>query len=36
MAGLQLKEYQRESLEAIGQFCDGVREAIGRGDAAGA
>ena len=31
MAGLQLKEYQRESLEAIAGFCDGVREAIGRG-----
>ncbi len=30
MAGLQLKEYQRESLEAIGRFCDGVREAVGR------
>lgn len=22
MAGLELKEYQRESLEAIGRFCD--------------
>ncbi len=29
MSGLELKEYQRESLEAIGRFCDGVRAAIG-------
>lgn len=30
MAGLQLKEYQRESLDAIGRFCDAVRTAVGR------
>jgi type III restriction enzyme len=30
MAGLQLKEYQRESLDAIGRFCDDVRAAVGR------
>jgi len=29
MAGLELKEYQRESLEAIGRFCDAVRAAVG-------
>ena len=29
MAGLELKEYQRESLEAIGRFCDVVRAAVG-------
>jgi type III restriction enzyme len=29
MAGLQLKEYQRESLDAIGRFCDAVRAAVG-------
>ena len=31
MAGLPLKEYQRESLEAIATFCDGVRTAIRSG-----
>ena len=30
MAGLQLREYQRESLDAIGRFCDAVRAAVGR------
>jgi type III restriction enzyme len=30
MAGLQLKEYQQESLDAIGRFCDAVRGAVGR------
>lgn len=30
MAGLQLKEYQQESLEAIGRFCDAAREAVDR------
>jgi type III restriction enzyme len=30
MGNLQLKEYQRESLDAIGQFCDAVRAAVGR------
>jgi len=29
MAGLELKEYQRESLDAIGRFCDAVRGAVG-------
>jgi type III restriction enzyme len=29
MSGLELKEYQRESLEAIERFCDAVRTAIG-------
>ncbi|ADB14956.1 type III restriction protein res subunit [Pirellula staleyi DSM 6068] len=29
MAGLELKEYQRESLEAIGRFCDAVRDGVG-------
>ncbi|MCE9590081.1 MAG: DEAD/DEAH box helicase family protein [Planctomycetes bacterium] len=29
MAGLALKEYQRESLDAIGRFCDAVRGAVG-------
>ena len=29
MAGLRLKEYQRESLDAIGRFCDAVRSAVG-------
>jgi type III restriction enzyme len=28
MAGLELKEYQRESLDAIGRFCDAVRTAM--------
>jgi len=31
MAGLRLREYQRESLDAIGRFCDAVRAAVGRG-----
>lgn len=30
MPSLPLKEYQRESLDAIGRFCDGVRGAVGR------
>jgi type III restriction enzyme len=30
MAGLPLKEYQRESLDAIGRFCDAVRGAVSR------
>jgi len=29
MASLALKEYQRESLDAIGRFCDAVRGAVG-------
>ena len=29
MSGLELKEYQRESLDAIGRFCDAVRAAVG-------
>lgn len=29
MAGLELKEYQRESLNAIARFCDAVRKAAG-------
>lgn len=29
MAGLELKEYQRESLDAIGRFCHAVRGAVG-------
>jgi type III restriction enzyme len=29
MAGLRLKEYQRESRDAIGRFCDAVRRAVG-------
>lgn len=29
MAGLELKEYQRESLDAIGRFCDAVRAGVG-------
>jgi type III restriction enzyme len=29
MSGLPLKEYQQESLDGIGRFCDGVRTAIG-------
>jgi len=29
MAGLQLKEYQRETLDTIGRFCDAVRGAVG-------
>ena len=29
MAGLELKEYQRESLDAIGRFCNLVRQAVG-------
>jgi len=29
MAGLELKEYQRESLEAIERFCNAVRAAVG-------
>ena len=36
MAGLQLKEYQRESLDAIGRFCDAVRAHKGEGAAPGA
>jgi len=28
MAGLTLKEYQRESLGAIGRFCDSLRSAF--------
>ena len=37
MAGLALKEYQRESLDAIGRFCDAVRErGRAEGPAAGA
>lgn len=28
MAGLVLKEYQRESLEVIGRFCDAVRQSV--------
>lgn len=31
MAGMELKEYQRESLDAIGRFCDLVRSAVGGG-----
>lgn len=30
MAALQLKEYQHESLGAIADFCDSVRDAVGR------
>ncbi len=30
MSGLVLREYQRESLDAIGRFCDAVRAAVGR------
>lgn len=30
MSVLPLKEYQRESLDAIGRFCDAVRAAVGR------
>jgi type III restriction enzyme len=30
MPGLELREYQRESLDAIGRFCDAVRSAVGR------
>ena len=30
MGALPLKEYQRESLDAIGRFCDAVRAAVGR------
>jgi len=29
MPALTLKEYQRESLDAIGRFCDAVRAAVG-------
>ncbi|MCC6239365.1 MAG: DEAD/DEAH box helicase family protein [Phycisphaerales bacterium] len=29
MSALPLKEYQQESLAAIGRFCDGVRQAVG-------
>jgi type III restriction enzyme len=29
MAGLELKEYQRESLDVIGRLCDLVRQAVG-------
>lgn len=32
MAGLQLKEYQQESLDAVGRFCDAVRERIDRAE----
>ena len=32
MAGLELKEYQRESLEAIGRFCDAVRQRVGQAE----
>ncbi len=30
MAGLKLRDYQRDALNAIGRFCDAVRAAVGR------